>query len=201
MSIDENGVRESHFVQAFVIRDVFGSHLRVARHVDENVGSAYGDEVWSQSADQALDHVRQDARHAEGQLEMAEDECELDGASGSVAKFGDDDPDIRNHDEEDDEQPGGDGRVEVGIANGLVVAEEAPLRRRYEVELEDGEQRAGDGGEHDAANDEPSAERAAARARHREKQRARYVSFFLLGLAKRSETSWRFGDYFLIIFI
>ena len=178
MSIKENGVRESHFVQTFVIRDVFGGHLRVARHVDENVGSAYGDEVRSQSADEALDHVRQDARHAECQLEVAEDECELDGAGRGVAKFGDDDADVRNHNEEDDEQPGGDGRVEVGIANGLVVAEEASLRRRDEVELEDGEQRAGDDDEHDAANDEPSAERAAARARHREKRRARCVRLF-----------------------
>ena len=64
MSVDENRRGLLHLVEAFVIGDVLGGGLRVARHVDEDVRGAEGDEMRTQSSDETLDHVRQDARHA-----------------------------------------------------------------------------------------------------------------------------------------
>lgn len=102
MRVDENGLRQLHFVQALIVCDVLRRCFRVAGHVDEDVGCAGGDEVRSESPDQALNDVRQDARHAQGELEVSESVDEISGTSRE-ADFRDDDADVWNDDEEDDE--------------------------------------------------------------------------------------------------
>ena len=162
VGIDENRVRQLHLVETFVIRDVFERGLRVASHVDEHVRRAADDKVRSQTSDQALDHVRQDARHTETEFEVTQDVDEVDGAA-SPAEFGDDEGDVGNDDEEDDEEPSGDGGVEIWVANGLIVAKESSLGRRNEVEFEDGQERDGDDRQHDATRHRPTPRTKAAK--------------------------------------
>ena len=47
MRVDENGFRKSHFIQAFIVGDIFGGGFGVASHVDEDIRGAGGDEVWT----------------------------------------------------------------------------------------------------------------------------------------------------------
>ena len=81
MRVDENRIRELHFIQALVIRDVLRRGLGVTRHVDEHVWRAEVDEMRPQPSDETLDDVRQDARHAQRELEVSESVDEISGAA------------------------------------------------------------------------------------------------------------------------